>query len=107
MFRINARVHLMAAFGVATRLLSINGSLVGTQPVAGAIVTSTGTLRIGGKIGRVSCWERVKISVVDVSLKKKKPKSSWPGSTWIAGSGVSVVSNQVQVPGPCRRPLLV
>jgi hydrogenase maturation factor HypE len=45
---LNAWTHLAATFNGSTLILYVNGVQVGSRAVSGAILTSTGALRIGG-----------------------------------------------------------
>src|ERR1035438_6104015 len=67
----------------AQRLLDVKLARLSVQPCASPVVD---------QIGRASCRERVEISVVAVSLKKKKNisgKAGWQrGCSWAAGGSV-------------------
>ncbi len=45
---LNTWTHLAATYDGTTLRLFVNGTQVGTRAVAGALLTSTGALRIGG-----------------------------------------------------------
>jgi hypothetical protein len=58
---LNAWSHLAVTFDNATLRIFVNGVQVGTRAVAGPLLTSTGTLRIGGN----SIWGEYFAGVID------------------------------------------
>ncbi|PYN84021.1 MAG: hypothetical protein DMD96_00005 [Candidatus Rokuibacteriota bacterium] len=101
---LNAWSHLVATYDGTTLRLYINGSLVGTQPVAGAIVTSTGALRIGGN----NVWGEYFQGLVDevrIYNRALSPAEIQTDmSTPIVGGTTSVVSNTTPSPAPAPSP---
>ena len=58
---LNAWTHLAATYDSSTLSLYVNGSLVQSVPTSGALLTSTGALRIGGN----SVWAEFFQGVID------------------------------------------